>query len=218
MIIPNEYCVIGLGAFGSALATSLYDRGHVVLGIDINEKLVNEHQDRLTQALYADATHEAALKIAGVTDYDYCIIAIGDDIEDNILATQTVIELGVKNIWSRAENQRHANILSKMGVEHVVDPELEAAHRCARILSSRSVLDFVEFSPGFSVAQVIVGQTHSGKTLKEMDFRSKYNATVIAIRREDESIPIANPNDKIMEGDVLFVAGKTENVEKIDRI
>ncbi len=214
----NEYCVIGLGAFGSALAIELYQRGHVVLGIDVNEKLVNEHQDLLTQALQADATNESALRTAGVADYDYCIIAIGDHVEDNILATQTVIELGVTRIWSRAENQRHANILAKMGVERVVDPELEAAHRCARILSSKSVLDFIEFSPGFSLAQIVVGPTHSGKSLKEMEFRAKYQATVIAIRRQDESIPIASPDDLIYEGDVLFIAGKTEAVEKIERI
>lgn len=218
MAITNEYCVIGLGAFGSALSRELYERGHVVLGIDIDEKVVNEHQDQVTQTLQLDATNESALRAAGVADYDYLIVAIGDDIEDNILVTQTVIDLGCKKVWSRAENQRHASILAKMGVERVVDPELEAAHRCARILASRSVLDFIEFSPGFSLAQIIVGPTHNGKTLKEINFRSKYQATVVAIRRQDESVPIASPEDVIYEGDVLFVAGKTEAIEKIERI
>jgi trk system potassium uptake protein TrkA len=218
MSLSNEYCVIGLGAFGSALGRELYERGHVVLGIDRNEVIVNKHQDHLTQVLAADATNEDALKAAGMIDYDYVIVAIGDHIEDNILVTQTVLDLGCKKVWSRAENQRHASILAKMGVTRVVDPELEAAHRCARILASRSILDFIEFSPGFSLAQIIVGPTHSGKSLKEIGFRTKYQATVIAIRRQDESIPIAHPEDVIYEGDVLFVAGKTEAVEKIERI
>jgi len=215
MATENEYCVIGLGEFGSALAIELYRRGHVVLGIDVDEKIINEHQDLITQAVIADATNEAALRSIGITDYDYCIIAIGDDVEDNILATQTVIDIGVKYIWSRAENQRHASILAKMGVTNVVDPELEAAQRCARILSSRSVLDFIEFSPGFSVAQVIVGPQSAGKTLKEIEFRKKYNATVVALRRNSVSIPVVSPDDKLQEGDVLFIAGKTEDVEKV---
>jgi trk system potassium uptake protein len=215
---PKEFCVIGLGAFGSTLATELYKRGHVVLGIDINEKLVNEHQDRLTQTLQLDATNEAALKAAGVADYDYCIIAIGDNIEDNILATQTILDLGIKQVWSRAENQRHANILGKMGVQQVVDPELEAAYRCARILSSKSVLDFIEFSPGFSLAQIKVGSANNGKTLKEINFRQKYDAMVIAIQRHEQSIPVATPEETIYEGDILFVAGKTEAVEKIGEV
>jgi trk system potassium uptake protein TrkA len=218
MATSNEYVVIGLGAFGSALGIELYQRGHVVLGIDLNEKLVNEHQDKLTQVLQCDATNEAALRAAGVPDYDYAIIAIGDHIEDNILATQTVLDLGVKRVWSRAENQRHANILAKLGVERVVDPEVEAAHKCARILGSRSVLDFIEFSPGFSLAQIVVGPTHNGKSLKEINFRQKYQASVIAIRRQDESVPIATPEDVIYEGDVLFVAGKTEDMEKLEMI
>jgi len=218
MPTTNEYVVIGLGAFGSALACELYNRGHVVLAIDRNGRLVNEHQDKVSQALQADATNETAMRAAGVGDYDYCIVAIGDHIEDNILVTQTMLDLGVKRVWSRAENERHATILAKLGVELVVDPELEAANRCARILASRSVLDFIEFSPGFSLAQIIVGPANSGKTLKEINFRQKYQATVIAIRRQDKSIPIASPEDVIYEGDVLFIAGKTEAVEKIERI
>ncbi len=218
MAALNEYCVIGLGMFGSALAIELYERGHVVLGIDRSEKVVNEHQDRLTQVLQLDATNESALRAAGVPDYDCCIVAIGDHIEDNILATQTVLDLGMKRVWSRAENQRHASILAKMGVERVVDPELEAAHRCARILASRSVLDFIEFSPGFSLAQIVVGAAHNGKSLKEINFRQKYQATVVAIRRQDQSIPLVDPDDLIYEGDILFVAGKTEAVEKISTI
>jgi trk system potassium uptake protein len=218
MATKNEFVVIGLGAFGSSLGIELCKRGHVVLGIDRNEKVVNDHQDLLTEVLIADATSESALKEAGVPHYDCVIIAIGDHIEDNILATQTVIDLGVKKIWSRAENARHAGILSKLGVERVIDPEVEAAHRCARILGSRSVLDFIEFSPGFSLAQVLVGPGTSGKTLKELDFRQKYQVTVVAIQRGSESIPVVSPDDVIREHDVLFVAGKTEDIEKLEKI
>lgn len=215
---PNEFVVIGLGAFGSALGTELYERGHVVIGIDRNEKVVNDHQDCMTQVILADATNEVALREAGVHECDVLIVAIGDHIEDNILVTQTAIDLGVKRVWSRAESARHASILSKLGVERVIDPELEAAHRCARILSSRSVLDFIEFAPGFSLAQVFVGPEESGKTLREIDFRRKHKATVIAISRKHESIPIASPDDRIYEGDILFIAGKTEDIEKIKKI
>lgn len=218
MATLKEFCIIGLGAFGSALGKDLFEKGSVVLGIDINEKLVNEHQDHFSQVLAADATNESAMRSAGIADYDICIVAIGDHIEDNILATQTAIDIGVKRIWSRAETPRHAKILEKLGVEKVVDPELEMAHRCSKILGSRSVLDIIEFSPGFSLIEVIVGSTHAGKSLKEINFRQKYNASVIAIRRQDRSIPIASPDDVILEGDVLFIAGKTGDVEKIERI
>lgn len=218
MAISKEFCVIGLGAFGSALSKNLYEKGHIVLGIDRNEKLVNEHQDNLSQVLIADATNENAMRTAGVADYDYCIVAIGDHIEDNILATQTLLDLGVKKVWSRAETARHAKILQKLGVERVVDPELESAHRYSRILASRSVLDIIEFSPGFSLSEIVVGPVNSGKSLKELNFRQEYNASVIAIRRKDETIPVASPDDVIREGDVIFIAGRTEDIEKIERI
>jgi trk system potassium uptake protein len=214
----NEFVVIGLGTFGSSLGIELFYKGHVVLGIDRDERKVNEHQDVLSQVLQLDATNEAALREAGVQDYDCCIIAIGDHIEDNILATQTVLDLGIKKVWSRAENARHAGILSKLGVERVIDPEVEAAHKCARILSSKGVLDFIEFTPGFSLVQIMVGPGYAGKSLKDIDFRQKYQATVIAIDRKGVNIPVVGPEDKIEECDVLYVAGRTEAIEKIHGI
>jgi trk system potassium uptake protein TrkA len=62
----------------------------------------------------------------------------------------------------------------------------------------------------------MVGPENSGKTLREIDFRQKYQANVIAIERKGESIPVASPEDMIYEGDVLYVAGKTEAIEKLD--
>jgi trk system potassium uptake protein len=218
MAALNEFVVIGLGTFGSALATELYNRGHIVLGVDNIESVVNEHQDLLTEVIQADATSEAALREAGVNNYDCCIVAIGHHIEDNILVTQTVLDLGIKKVWSRAGTLRHSRILEKLGVERVIDPELEAAHRAARILSSRSVLDFIEFAPGFSLAQVRVGPAFSGKTLGEIDFRKQYSATVVAIHRGNQNIPVASPEDKIQEGDVLFIAGRTSDIGNLDKI
>ena len=58
----QEFAVIGLGRFGTAVARTLLGRGHTVLGIDRNREVVQPLSDELTEALILDATDEDALR------------------------------------------------------------------------------------------------------------------------------------------------------------
>ena len=60
--MKKQFAIIGLGNFGFYLATELFKKGHEVLGIDINPKLVQEIRDRVSRAVIADATDAQALK------------------------------------------------------------------------------------------------------------------------------------------------------------
>jgi len=58
-----------------------------------------------------------------------------------------------------------------------------------------------------------------GKKLKEMDLRSKYQVTVIAIRKEDGYVDINITGEtQIEEGDTLIVFGSTKSLRNLERI
>ncbi|MCY4110096.1 MAG: NAD-binding protein, partial [Chloroflexi bacterium] len=59
--------VIGLGRFGSNLATTLSELGHEVLAIDSDERAVQQIADSVTHAVQADGTDEATLVELGIT-------------------------------------------------------------------------------------------------------------------------------------------------------
>ena len=65
-----QVAIIGLGRFGGNVARTLFQSGHDVLGIDINEERVQEMQGRITYAVRGDATQQVVLNELGVKDYD----------------------------------------------------------------------------------------------------------------------------------------------------
>ena len=60
--MKKQFAVIGLGNFGFYLASGLFQKGHEVLGIDINPRQVQEIRDQVSRAVIADATDLQALK------------------------------------------------------------------------------------------------------------------------------------------------------------
>ena len=75
----KRICVIGLGRFGTGVATELYQAGHDVLVIDRNEEKVQSMLGKVTYAISMDATTDQALSRLGIEDYDAVILALGED-------------------------------------------------------------------------------------------------------------------------------------------
>ena len=89
----KDFVIIGLGRFGSWVATTLYQMGHNVLVMDKNPERVQEFAEIVTHAVVADATDESALKALGVQNFEVAIVAIGNDLEASILTTALCKEL-----------------------------------------------------------------------------------------------------------------------------
>ncbi len=106
-VCSDAVVVIGLGRFGSAVADSLFRLGHDVLAIDARAELVQTWSNRLTQVEEADGSDIEALRRLGVSDFDYAVVANGDDVEASVLAELALSELGVNDIWAKARTQRH---------------------------------------------------------------------------------------------------------------
>ena len=126
----KSYLVIGMGRFGKAIATELYDMKHDVMIIDEHEKDVTPVMGNVTDAIISDAKDEAVLRSLGIKNFDCVIIAIAKQ-EDSILINMMVKEMGAKSIISKAQNELHAKILSLIGVDRIVRPEYEMGRQIA---------------------------------------------------------------------------------------
>src|SRR5699024_4569197 len=105
---------------------------------------------------------------------DHVIVAIGDDIQANILTTVILTDLKIEKITVKAQNDYHAKILHKIGVNHVVHPERDMGRRIAHSIMSQDILDYLELSDKHSIVEVKVGKKMLGKTLLNLDIRAKY--------------------------------------------
>lgn len=129
----KAYLVIGMGRFGSALATELYKMNNEVLVIDEHEKDLTPVVDKVTNAIMGDAKDEAVLHSLGIKNFDCVIVAIARQ-EDSILISMLVKELGAKSVICKAQNELHAKILSLIGVDRIVRPEYDMGKQIAHSL------------------------------------------------------------------------------------
>lgn len=205
--------VIGLGRFGSSLAIELVNGGHQVLGIDTDEKLVQGMADVLTHVVTADTTDEATLRELGVADLDSAVVAIGADIESSILTTSLLLQLGVKQIWAKANSTSHGRILEQLGAHHVIFPEKEMGRRVAHMVSGES-LDYVHIDEDFVMVKAESPTQFHGQTLAELKIRSTYGVTVVAVSHGDGNYTPAFPETVLSNGDHLVVAGRKKPLDE----
>ena len=199
--------VIGLGRFGSALALELVNSGHQVLGIDFDEKVVQAHAGALTHVVSADTTDEETLKELGLADMDSAVVAIGADLESSILTTSLLLQLGIKQVWAKANSTSHGKILRQLGVHHVIFPEYEMGRRVAHQVSGES-LDYVQIDEDFVMVKVECPPSFDGRDLADLKIRSTYGVTVVATSHGDSEYSPAFPDTVLNTGDFLVVAGR----------
>lgn len=218
----RSFAVIGLGRFGSATAVTLSELGQDVIGVDSSEDRVRELGDILLQAIQLDATDEKALRAAGIHTVDVAIISIGENIESSVLVVMLVKELGVKTIIAKAVTPLHGRILEKLGVSRVVFPEREMAQRLAHSLVVPNVLEYIELSRDFSIVEIPAPAEFVGKTLRQLELRSRHGLTLIALKRQTDRGRVTNiapgADEAIQAGDVLALLGSHENLARLERL
>jgi trk system potassium uptake protein TrkA len=211
---PSRVVVIGLGRFGSSLARELARRGYEILGVDADPRQVQALADDLTHTVVADSTDEEALRQLDVPDFDRAVVGIGNNLEASILTTSLLVDFGISNIWAKALNHQQARILERIGAHHVIQPEHDMGERVAHLVTGR-MLDFIQFEDDYAIIKTIAPREADGRPLGESRLRSKYGVTVVGIKRPGEGFTYATADTVVHRGDVLIVAGKTAEVERV---
>ena len=111
----RSFAVIGLGRFGSAIATTLSQLGQEVIVIDADAERVCRLGEVITHAMELDATDERALRAAGVQDVEVAVVSIGENVEASVLIVMLAKELGIQTVIAEATTPPHGRILQKIG-------------------------------------------------------------------------------------------------------
>ncbi|MEQ6355883.1 TrkA family potassium uptake protein [Lysinibacillus sp. M3] len=208
----KQYAVIGLGRFGVSVARKLYEAGNEVLGIDINEERVEDAELYVTHAVVADTTEEKALNSIGIRNFDCVIVAIGIDMQSSILTVSLLKEIGIKKIIAKALGKRHGQVLEKVGADWVIYPERDMGERVANQLLSPNMLNYIELSKEYSIEEIMIPSKMAGQSLRDLDIRSKYNVSVIAIVRDGNITILPSPDQIIEESDLLVMIGHRKDL------
>ncbi len=212
----RQFVVIGLGRFGSSIAKTLYSLGNDVLAIDADEDVIQNIADSVTHAVQADATDENSLRTLGISNFDVAVVTIGSKVQASIMAALLAKDLGVKYILAKAHSELHAKVLKKIGVDRVIFPERDMGVRVTHNLVSTNILDYIELSSDYSIAEIASPEEWYGKTLEELNMRSKYGINVMAIKKNHEVNISPSAEDVIEPDDIVVAIGGIEELNELE--
>jgi len=203
--------VIGLGQFGGTVAKMLASMDHEVLGVDIDPEVVQKISPFITHAIVA----EEAIKALALSQFDMVIVAIGGNLQANLMTAMLLKELDAPKIVAKAENNIQGKMLHKIGVDQVIYPEYDMALRLVQFLTRDHVMDYLQLSKNISLIEIKMPSFMVGTCLKDSNLREKYNLNAVGIRRgEDLEVP-PNPITILGEDDKLLVIGNNSDLDAL---
>lgn len=206
--------LIGLGRFGLSAAKKLHELGHQVMAVDRDPARVEMVLPYVTSALIGDSTREDFLRSVGVSDYDLCICAIGDDFQSSLETTSLLHELGGRRVIARASRSVHEKFLLRNGADEVVYPERQVAQWTAIRYSSDHIFDYIAVDEDYAVFELELPGDWVGRTIGELSVRQRFGVTVVALRREGSLLMDITADTRLCGGDTLLVLGRSRQVQR----
>lgn len=213
----QQFAVVGMGRFGRAVCATLHGMRYEVLGVDRDERLVNQAlSDRIAdRVICLDTTEPSALQEAGLFEFDIVIVAIGNYLAESIITTLNLKEGGVQHVVSKASSEVHVKLLKKVGADRVIFPEREMGCELARSLTRPRILDQFELDPDHSIVEIVVPEKFEGKTLAELDLRKSYGISVLAVGKENNFEINPNPQERLRKGLAMVVIGSNRDLDRL---
>lgn len=213
--MKKQFAVLGLGSFGVSVAVTLQRLGCDVVAIDHDMERIDDIADKVTYAMQGDISDEDLLHSLGTKNFDGIVVASSENLEGSIMATLEAKEMGIPYILCKAHDERHAQVLRKIGADAVVFPEEEMGRKIAKNLMSANLADWIELSPDYSIVETAPPARWVGKTLKELDVRRTYEVNVVGVKRGNLVEITPDPDMPLEEGMILMLIGSNEALEKI---
>ena len=222
----NKFAVIGVGKYGSNIARRLAEKGAQVFAFDNNEEKIENIKDDVAFAVTLNSTDFKVLSSQKLEEMDAAVVAIGENFEATVLTAVHLMDLGVKRIIARANGADQRLILEKIGVKEILTPEDEVAFVIREKLLNPSILSFLQLSEEYEIAEIKPPKGTLNRTIEDIDFRNKYQLTLVTMRREydikkrgqyevEQHVIGVPKGDTVIESrDTLVVFGTAKHVQR----
>jgi len=207
--------VIGMGRFGTRLAKRLAELKNDVMIVDDDENIINELAPHFTNAQICDCTNPDVLRSMGVSEFDICIVAIGENFQSSLEITYQLKELGAKKVIAKANTDIQAKFLLRNGADEVVYPERDMAEKLAIKCNADNICDYIELTPEYSIFEIPIMPEWIGKSIGSINVRRKYHINILAITTEDRDITIPTADYEFEEGDHAIVMGTKNDIFRL---
>ena len=214
----KSFLIVGLGSFGHHLCRALAEQKCEVMVADQVSETLEDLLPLVVSAKVGDCTNEEVLRSFDIPSFDACFVCLGDsNILGSLQITSLLKELGAKKVFSKADDDVQAKFLLRNGADEVIYPELEVAVSLAVSESSDSIFDCIRLTADYSIYELQPLPRWVGNSLKQLNFRVKYNLTVIAAIRDGVIRPNLSPDYTFREDEHLLVLGRIEDIHRVIR-
>lgn len=211
----KQILIIGIGRFGRHLGKKLIELGNEVMIVDKEEENLKELLPLAASAQICDCTKAESLQSLGINNFDLCFVCIGTNFQSSLEITSLLKEMGARCVISKSGRDIHTKFLMRNGADAVIDPERESAEKLAMRYSNNNLFDYLELTKDVSIYEIPPAENWIGKSIKELTFRNKYRASILAIKAGDDVSPLPPSDYRFKEGEHLIIMGHQPDVEKI---
>jgi len=226
----NEICVIGLGQFGKSLIENLEHSNKTLIAIDINESEINKIKTHVDVALVGDATDESFLLNAKLQSVNAFVICMGNDMKSSILISAILLNWREKYkkdfiIFCKVVDKIHAEILEKLGIKHIINPEFDVGKTLAFKLTSNLYMskigvDMQIINENLLFVKIIIEKHNNwlvGKDPNSLSLLKEKNIKAIAIENSGGKSKIINEETRIEMGDIIYLIGDRKDIVAIGK-
>ncbi|MCK5108723.1 MAG: TrkA family potassium uptake protein [Methanosarcinales archaeon] len=206
--------VVGYGDVGRSIVLELVDAKVEFTVVDTNEDAL------LGQGfgyVVGDGASEEVLRRAGIASASTVIIALNTD-TDTIFATLVARTLAPDAIIIVRANAPICGKIYRAGADYVASLSIVVGQMIAKLAISKQKEDVVMLYEGIAIEKYHVkkGSPFAGKTLEELDLRSKVGCTVIAIEKDEKTIIDLHGNTVIEADSILAIVGDRDQIRKFE--
>lgn len=213
----KSFLIIGMGSFGHHLCRSLSRLKCEIMVVDREESAVEDVLPLVVSAKIGDCTNPEVLRSFSVDSFDTCFVCMGTNFQNSLQITSLLQEMGAKRVLSKADEDIHAKFLLRNGADAIIYPEKDIAERIAIEESSDNIFDCMELGDGYFIMEINPRREWLGKTIREMDFRSRYRLNIMGIKQDGVLKLMPDLNYAFREGEHLMVMGTEQDILKVTK-
>ena len=207
--------VVGLGRFGSSVATTLDTMGQDVLAVDKDGELVNRWSSQIP-TVQADMTDVMALEQINASDFDTAVVAIGDSVEASVITAGNLLDAGISDIWAKSVSKEHARILQRIGARHIINAETDAGKRVGHLVSG-NYLDYIELEGAYRVVKIHTPPHVVGYSIEDARVHERFGITVVGVKSPGKEFEYGSKELIMHRNDELIIMGKQDQIDKFLR-
>jgi voltage-gated potassium channel len=221
--LTDHTIVCGYGRVGRYIVHTLQAESLPFVVLDLSPERVERLEAEGVLALAGNAANEARLKEAGIERARALMVAASSDAE-NVFIVLTARSLRPDLfIVARANFEESESKLLKAGADRVILPYRIAGRRMVTMLMRSAVADFLDevaHAGGLELlleqVPVAAGSALAGRTLGEVQLRTRLDVNVLACRAPDGALNARPAGATRLEaGATLIVLGTDENLQEL---